>query len=454
MKLTIAPVQERIPVFLAAIGPNNTKLAAEIADGWIPTLFSPEHVAEFRPLLEEGFARAGNGKGFEDFEIAPTVNVMISDDVAAARDAMRPYVALYVGGMGSREKNFYNALVRRYGFEDAAQRVQDLYLEGKRDEAMAALPDELLDTVSLCGPRDAVRERLAVFRDAGVGTLMVSPMAWTLRRPDRAAAARRRAGGLRILLGAFGDPGHAFPMLALGEALVARGHSVALQTWRRWEPAASAAGIEFAAAPEYHVFPTLERPLTPYAAAVRAARETQPLVRSFAPDVAVADILTPAPALAAELEGVPVATLVPHLHPHLPPGFPPYSIGARLPRTAARPGAVARHRSPGRDRARARAARVQRLPGSAGAGAVAVRAHRVVAFADARGLGRRSSSTRATGLRGCGWWGRCCGSRPPRRWSRRRARGRWCWWRRRRRRIRSACCCGRRSRGWLASRCG
>jgi UDP:flavonoid glycosyltransferase YjiC (YdhE family) len=140
---------------------------------------------------------------------------------------------------------------------------------------------------------------------------------------------------LKVLLGAFGDPGHAFPMLALGEALVARGHTVALQTWRRWAEAAEAAGMEFAAAPEYHVFPTREAPLTPYAAAVRAARETQPLVRSFAPDVAVSDILTAAPALAAELEGVPVATLVPHLYPHLPPGFPPYSIGARLPRTAA-----------------------------------------------------------------------------------------------------------------------
>jgi F420-dependent oxidoreductase-like protein len=179
LKLTIAPVQERIPVFLAAIGPKNTTLAAEIADGWIPTLFSPEHVAEFRPLLEEGFARAGNGKGFDDFEIAPTVNVFVTDDVAAARDAMRPYVALYVGGMGSRDKNFYNALVQRYGFEDAAREVQDLYLEGKRDEAAAALPEELIDTVSLCGPPDVVRERLAVFRDAGVGTLMVSPMAWT-----------------------------------------------------------------------------------------------------------------------------------------------------------------------------------------------------------------------------------------------------------------------------------
>ncbi|HET9740951.1 MAG TPA: LLM class F420-dependent oxidoreductase [Solirubrobacteraceae bacterium] len=194
LKLTIAPVQERIPVFLAAIGPKNTTLAAEIADGWIPTLFSPEHVAEFRPLLEEGFARAasageagcgderearGRGKGFDDFEIAPTVNVMVSDDAAGARDAMRPYVALYVGGMGSRDKNFYNALVRRYGFEDAAQRVQDLYLEGKRDEAAAALPEALIDTVSLCGPPDRVRERLAVYRDAGVGTLMVAPMAWT-----------------------------------------------------------------------------------------------------------------------------------------------------------------------------------------------------------------------------------------------------------------------------------
>jgi UDP:flavonoid glycosyltransferase YjiC (YdhE family) len=138
---------------------------------------------------------------------------------------------------------------------------------------------------------------------------------------------------LRVFLGAFGDPGHAFPMLALGEALVARGHAVALQTWRRWQEPAEAAGMEFAAAPEYQVFPTSGQPLQPYAAAVRAAVETRPVVRSFAPDVAVSDILTVAPALAAELEGVPVATLVPHLYPHLPPGFAPYSIGARLPRT-------------------------------------------------------------------------------------------------------------------------
>jgi F420-dependent oxidoreductase-like protein len=176
LKLTIAPVQERIPIYLAAIGPNNTRLAGEIADGWIPTLFSPEHVSQLRPLLEEGAARAG--RDLDGFDIAPTVNVFVSDDLAAARDAMRPYLALYVGGMGSRERNFYNQLVQRYGFEDAARRVQDLYLDGLRDEAAAALPDELIDLVTLCGPPDRVRDRLGLYREAGVGTLGVSPMAW------------------------------------------------------------------------------------------------------------------------------------------------------------------------------------------------------------------------------------------------------------------------------------
>jgi F420-dependent oxidoreductase-like protein len=175
LKLTIAPVQDRIPIYLAAIGPNNTRLAGEIADGWIPTLFSPEHVAELRPLLEEGAARSG--RSLDGFDIAPTVQVLVSDDLQAARDAMRPFIALYVGGMGSREQNFYNQLVCRYGFEDVARRVQDLYLDGRRDEAMAALPDELIDAVSLCGPPDHVRERLGVLRDAGVGTLGVTPLA-------------------------------------------------------------------------------------------------------------------------------------------------------------------------------------------------------------------------------------------------------------------------------------
>jgi alkanesulfonate monooxygenase SsuD/methylene tetrahydromethanopterin reductase-like flavin-dependent oxidoreductase (luciferase family) len=111
--------------------------------------------------------------------MAPTVNTYVSDDVAAARDRMRPFLALYIGGMGSREQNFYNQLVHRYGFEDTAVKVQNLYLEGKKEEAAAALPDALIDMITLCGPRDAVRDRLAAFRDAGVGTLIIGPTAWT-----------------------------------------------------------------------------------------------------------------------------------------------------------------------------------------------------------------------------------------------------------------------------------
>src|SRR3954447_20705130 len=132
LKLTIAPVQERIPIYLAAIGPRNTALAGEIADGWIPTLLDPEHLPALRESVEEGAARAG--RELNGFDVAPTVQVFVNDDVEAARDALRPFIALYVGGMGSRKQNFYNQLVQRYGFEDAAREVQDLYLEGKKDE--------------------------------------------------------------------------------------------------------------------------------------------------------------------------------------------------------------------------------------------------------------------------------------------------------------------------------
>ena len=139
---------------------------------------------------------------------------------------------------------------------------------------------------------------------------------------------------MRVLVGAFGDPGHAFPAIALACALRARGHDVCLQTWERWREDVEAEGIAFAPAPEYPVFPTRDRPLKPYEAVVRATVDTRPLVRSFAPDVVVADILTLAPALAAELEDVRVATLIPHVDPRPGPGFAPYSVGARLPRTA------------------------------------------------------------------------------------------------------------------------
>src|SRR5919112_2838986 len=138
LKLMIGPVQERIPIYIAAIGPKNTQLCGEIADGWLPTFFSPEHVGESRELLEEGAARSSNGKAIDDsFDIAPNVNLCIEDDVEKARDAMRPVLALYVGGMGSRKQNFYNNLMQRYGYEDAAKEVQDLYLDGKKDEAAA-----------------------------------------------------------------------------------------------------------------------------------------------------------------------------------------------------------------------------------------------------------------------------------------------------------------------------
>jgi F420-dependent oxidoreductase-like protein len=177
LKLTIAPVQERIPIYLAAIGPKNTQLTGEIADGWMPMLVAPEHLAELRQPLDEGAALAG--RSLDDFDIAPSVQVMVTDDLDAARDAMRPFIALYVGGMGSRKQNFYNQLVQRYGFEADARRVQDLYLEGKKQEAAAALPAALIDQVALVGPPDVVRERLAVYREAGVGTLGVSPFAFT-----------------------------------------------------------------------------------------------------------------------------------------------------------------------------------------------------------------------------------------------------------------------------------
>ena len=188
LKLMIGTVQERIPIYVAAIGPNNTRLTGEIADGWMPFFFSPDHVGEARSLLEEGAARAGRTID-DSFDIAPSVNVSIDDDVDRAHDVMRPVLALYIGGMGSRERNFYNELVRRYGFEDAAREVQDLYLAGKKDEAAAALPAELIDTITLAGPREKVKERVDVYREAGVGTLIVTPMSFDVEERKRTVRA-------------------------------------------------------------------------------------------------------------------------------------------------------------------------------------------------------------------------------------------------------------------------
>jgi F420-dependent oxidoreductase-like protein len=189
LKLTIAPAQARLPIYLAAMGPRNLALAGEVADGWLGFLYAPEHAGGFRDHLAAGAARAG--RDLDGFDVAPNVQVHISDDLAAARDTMRPFLALYIGGMGSRERNFYTEQAARYGFEQAARRVQAHYLAGDRAEAMAALPDELIDLVTLCGPADRVRERLAAHREAGVGTLLAAPTAWA--HSDRLGQLRRLA---------------------------------------------------------------------------------------------------------------------------------------------------------------------------------------------------------------------------------------------------------------------
>jgi F420-dependent oxidoreductase-like protein len=178
LKLMIAPLQERIPIYLAAIGPKNTELCGQIADGWLPTFAAPEYIASASEQLERGAAKVGRSLD-DSFDIAPSVNVCIDSDIDKARDALRPILALYVGGMGSRKRNFYNSLVRSYGFDKAADEVQELYLAGKKQEAAQALPAELIDRVSVCGPKERVYERLDAYRQANVGTLVVTPLAST-----------------------------------------------------------------------------------------------------------------------------------------------------------------------------------------------------------------------------------------------------------------------------------
>ena len=163
-----------MPIYLAALGPKNVQLTAEIADGWLPIFYSPERAEEaFGASLDAGFAAAGNNKSRDQFDIAPTVTVLVGDDIATLRDFCRPMTALYVGGMGARGKNFYNQLACRYGYADAAQQIQDLYLSGKKAEAAAAVPDALIDEISLLGPKERIRDRLAAWEESGITTLIV-----------------------------------------------------------------------------------------------------------------------------------------------------------------------------------------------------------------------------------------------------------------------------------------
>jgi F420-dependent oxidoreductase-like protein len=172
LRIIVHPPRADVPIYLAAIGPKNVALAAEIADGWLPIFFSPERFAETHlPMLEEGFARRGGRPA--GWELAAHVPVVVTDDAAAGRDFLKPLLALYVGGMGAKGKNFYTRLAERYGYADAAAEIQDLYLAGKKNEAIAAVPDALVDEVALVGDRARIADRLAAFRDSGVGTLIL-----------------------------------------------------------------------------------------------------------------------------------------------------------------------------------------------------------------------------------------------------------------------------------------
>ena len=172
LKLLARPVRPTVPIFLATLTPAGLRLTGEVADGWIPTLFSPDHLDLFRPELEAGALAAG--RSLDSLEVAPYVPVLIDDDRSAARDAIRPWVALYVGGMGSRAKNFYNEVVQRYGFKEEARDIQELYLTGKKLEAIRRVPDTLVDAITIVGPHNYVRERIEAWSSAGVTLLLAS----------------------------------------------------------------------------------------------------------------------------------------------------------------------------------------------------------------------------------------------------------------------------------------
>ncbi|MFP3900253.1 MAG: LLM class F420-dependent oxidoreductase [Acidimicrobiia bacterium] len=176
LKLITRPVRERIPIYVAALGPRNVRLTAEIADGWLPLFYLPEKVDEvWGEDMAAGLRARDPSLG--PLEIVAGGLVAVGDDAAAMRDLARPMIALYVGGMGARDRNFYNDLARRYGFEAEAARIQDLYLDGHKDEAAAAVPDGLLEAATICGPEGYVRDRIAAFKEAGVTSLNVTPVA-------------------------------------------------------------------------------------------------------------------------------------------------------------------------------------------------------------------------------------------------------------------------------------
>lgn len=197
LKLIVHPVREQIPIYLAAVGPKNLELCGEIADGWLAIFYSARHAGEQLGAVEKG-ARAAGKDGLAGFDVVPTVPISVGSDLAACAEPLRGFAALYIGGMGSREKNFYNALARRYGYEQAAGEIQDRYLAKDYAGAMAAVPLEFLDETSLIGPVERIAERMQEYADSGVTTLSVSPTGGTLEarvvQLQQAAEALDRAG--------------------------------------------------------------------------------------------------------------------------------------------------------------------------------------------------------------------------------------------------------------------
>ena len=172
LKSMLHPVRTEIPIYLAALGPKNVRQTAEIADGWLPIFYSPEREDIFNSHLDAGLDAAGRSR--DSLAIAPWVNMAVGDDLDACRDQLRPQLALYIGGMGARGKNFYNDLACRYGFEEAAAAIQDLYLDGKKAEAAAAVPDALVDETALVGPVDRIIDRLEAWKESRVDTLILT----------------------------------------------------------------------------------------------------------------------------------------------------------------------------------------------------------------------------------------------------------------------------------------
>jgi F420-dependent oxidoreductase-like protein len=182
LKSSIHPVRQDLPIFLGAEGPKNVALAAEICDGWLAMLYSPSRQDVYRDALAEGFSREGARRSWDDFEVAATVPVIVHDDVDQAADMLRPMYALYFGGMGARGKNFHYDVAVRLGYEAEAKKIQDLYLDGKKDEAGAAVPRALIEDLALIGPPEKIRDDLEVWRESIVTTLLIGGDTATIGR--------------------------------------------------------------------------------------------------------------------------------------------------------------------------------------------------------------------------------------------------------------------------------